>query len=126
MKNFTYHPVRIHMKDIELSLLIGAYKKERLAPQRIVMNFRYELDGAAAAGSDNLKDTVDYVDIVGEIRKKAEGTSFYLLESFVKFALDIIMAQPRVIWAEVEADKPDAPIDAIRSVSVTLSARRGK
>ena len=115
--------MRIHIKNLRLRTLIGIFDWEREHKQDVVVNVRIDFDGATAAASDQIKDTVDYKTITKRIIGLVEAAEFYLVERLADRILQLIMDDQKVQRAEVEVDKPQA-LRFADSVSVTCSAER--
>jgi D-erythro-7,8-dihydroneopterin triphosphate epimerase len=113
----------IKIKNLRLRAIVGVRERERSRKQDIIVNLQLEFDGAGAARSDSIKDTVDYFAIKSRLLEEVEKTKFLLLEKLVEFILDLVMADPRVTGATAEVDKPHA-LRFADSVSVTSSRRR--
>ena len=58
----------IRIRKLQLSVYLGVYAKEQLAPRPVVADIELGLDLSRAAASDALSDTVDYDALVEEIR----------------------------------------------------------
>src|SRR5690242_12573264 len=116
--------MRIKIKNLKLKVLLGLYEHERTAKQTVILNVVFEPSMDKAAETDNIKDAINYHKLVDEIREKVEKTEFFLIERLSQFILDIIKANPAIRSAEIEIDKPDAPIEDIDSVSITRSFTR--
>ena len=110
----------ITIKDLKLRTILGVEDWERETKQDIIINIRIEFDGAKAAESDDLNDTVDYKAMKQKIIRLVEGSSFFLVEKLVSEVLKICMNDSMVEKAVVEIDKPHA-LRFAESVSVTMS-----
>lgn len=115
--------MRIHIKNLRLMTIIGVHEQERSGKQDVVINIEMEFDGAKAAESDDIKDTLDYEAAKKRIVEEVEDSSFYLLEKLASRILELVMEDPLVLKAVVEVDKPHA-LSLADSVSVTCSAER--
>jgi D-erythro-7,8-dihydroneopterin triphosphate epimerase len=113
----------IRIKNLRLRAIIGVHDWERAAKQDVVVNIEMEFDGAKAARSDDVADTVDYSAIKRRLIEQVEKTDFKLLEKLVDYILGIVMEDPRITRANVEVDKPHA-LRFADSVSLSVSARR--
>lgn len=113
----------IRIKNLRLRTIIGVNEWERTQAQEVVVNVEMEFDGTAAAGSDDLADTIDYKSLKRRIMERVEASSFFLLEKLASEILRIVTAEPRVIRATVEVDKP-AALRFADSVSVVCSGGR--
>jgi D-erythro-7,8-dihydroneopterin triphosphate epimerase len=115
----------IRIKNLRLRTIIGVNDWERTQAQEIIVNIEMELDGAKAAASDDIADTVDYKSLKRQIMAEVENSSYFLLEKLSARILEIVRADSRVQRATVEVDKPSA-LRFADSVSVSCSFQRGK
>lgn len=113
----------IRIKNLRLRTVIGVLEWERKTRQEVVLNIALEFDGARAARTDDLKDTLDYAGLKHRVVEAVEKSKFRLLEKLADAVLRIVMSDPRVLAATVESDKPGA-LHLADSVSVTCSAKR--
>jgi dihydroneopterin aldolase len=67
-------------------------------------------DFTAAAGTDDIGDTISYVDLVDIAVDTVAGPSFDLIETLAAAIADRINAVAGVTAVEVTVHKPDAPI----------------
>ena len=73
-------PDSITIRDLELQCVIGAEDWERSMPQRLVLDIELRGDFSAAAGSDELADTVDYRAVCAAAVEVATEGEYRLLE----------------------------------------------
>ena len=115
----------IRIKNLRLRTIIGINEWEREHFQDITLNVKIEFDGSRVVESDDIKDTVDYKALKKRIIQEVEQSQFSLVEKLAGHILQIIMEDEKVIFAEVEVDKPHA-LRFADSVSLTCSSRREK
>lgn len=113
----------IRIKNLRLRCIIGINPWERDHKQDVIINVTMEFDGAKAAASDDIADTVNYKTITKKIIAMVEASEFGLIEKLSTEILNICMADPKVQRATVEIDKPGA-LRFADSVSMTASAER--
>jgi len=113
----------IEVKNLRLRTLIGFQPWEKEKLQDVVINLQISFDGAMAARTDEVQETVNYKTITKNIIAMVEASSFNLLETLTERILDIAMADPKVEKALVTVDKPHA-LRFTESVSVTAERTR--
>ncbi len=113
----------IRIKNLRLRTVIGVNDWERQQAQEVIVNVEMEYDGAPAAASDNLADTIDYHALKKRILAAVEKADCFLLERLATMVLDIVRQEAKVVRAVVEVDKPGA-LRFADSVSVSCSFQR--
>ena len=114
---------RIRIKNIRLRTIIGIESFERTNKQDIVINVALDVDTQKAAVSDDIVDALDYKKLTKSIIAFVEATDFFLLERLCDEVLDIVMQDKRILWGQVEIDKPGA-LRFCDSVSLEVSRDR--
>jgi dihydroneopterin aldolase len=103
----------------------GVFDHERRDGQDFVLDAVLEVSTAAAAGSDDLADTVDYGDLAQRLAAVVGGEPVNLIETLVARLVDECLRDARVAAATVTVHKPQAPIPlAFADVSVTVRRER--
>ncbi len=113
----------IRIKNLRVSTIIGFNPEERDTPQEVVINIEIEVDVSEAVKNDDPGSIYDYKKIKKSVITFTEQSHFHLLEKLTAEILNLVMADPEVIRAKVEIDKPYALRHA-DSVSVEMEARR--
>jgi len=83
--------ITIFIRDLSVRTLIGVHEHERRQPQSILMDLDVELDVNPAGETDDLVDTVDYAEVVSNIREWLVGKTFFLLERLAEFVAGRIL-----------------------------------
>lgn len=100
----------------------GALNFEKSNPQPFHVDIALEMDLTKVCESDNLDDTISYVEVADRARIIVEIEQFALIERLAWRIADEILSMPKVRRVEVTVHKPHAPIPVIfDDVSVTLS-----
>ncbi|HEY2948486.1 MAG TPA: dihydroneopterin aldolase [Micromonosporaceae bacterium] len=99
----------------------GVYGSERAAGQDFVVDVVLEVDLSAAAGSDDVADTIHYGELADRIVGVVAGEPVSLIETLAQRVMDVCLADARVAAATVTVHKPQAPIaHEFADVAVTL------
>jgi dihydroneopterin aldolase len=99
----------------------GVLPQERLNGQDFVVDAQLTVDTRAAAGSDDLTDTVDYAALADRLAAVVAGEPVNLIETLAARLADVCLADERVIEVRVTVRKPGAPIPhAFSDVAVTV------
>ena len=103
----------------------GVFDFEKREGQTFVIDLSLGVSTAAAAASDDLRDTVDYGSLVGSVKAAVEKDPVDLIETLAQRIADVCLLDGRVEWARVTVHKPDAPIEATFSdVALTIIRKR--
>ena len=71
----------IFLKDIEINGRHGCSEEERQHEQLFIVDAELYLDLSRSGKSDDLGDTIDYVQVLSDIKKIVSGTSRNLIET---------------------------------------------
>ena len=110
---------RIHIKDLEISGIVGINPEERTNKQDILVNLTLWVDTNQAAVSDDIDDTVNYRTLCKAIISHVESGRPKLVERLADELAGICLADRRVEQAEVTVEKPGA-LNFARSVGITV------
>jgi dihydroneopterin aldolase len=101
----------------------GVLDSERRLGQPFLVDLVLTLDTAAAAGSDDLTDTVDYAAVAREVLAVVEGEPVALIERLAQQVADVVLTHARVGAVEVTVHKPSAPL-AVPFDDIAVTIRR--
>ena len=114
------------LDGIEFECTIGMTERERLAPQKIVVNLRLDVDFSGVKTSDAIVDTVDYRAVSRLVVTAGTKSSFQLIEALGGFLGRTLLEEfPKIRRVSVEVWKPGA-LTAARGVLVMVLATRDK
>ncbi|WP_218220929.1 2-amino-4-hydroxy-6-hydroxymethyldihydropteridine diphosphokinase [Nesterenkonia sp. Act20] len=104
----------------------GVFDFEKREGQPFRIDAELTLDFRAAGRSDELQDTVSYVEIAELIEAAITGEPFDLIEALADhLARQILRSDERLLAAEITVHKPQAPLaQSFQDVSVTARRTR--
>ena len=116
---------KIYLKKIRLYSYHGCMDEEKKIGSDYVVNLKVETDLSASSKSDNLADTVDYVNLYS-IVKEEMGQRAKLLETVADRIINRVLKEhPDVIKASVKVAKKNPPIGGnVEEVAVKRELRR--
>jgi dihydroneopterin aldolase len=116
---------KIKLKNIRCYSFHGCLKEETKIGSEYLVNLTVKANLKKSSGSDNLKDTVDYV-LLNKIVKEQMSKPSKLLESVAKRILDAVFINDNmVVFCSVDIAKICPPINGdVESVSVKLAQKR--
>lgn len=104
----------------------GVYDHERRDGQEFTVDLRLQLSLAAAAASDDVRDTVHYGELAERVAAIVGGEPVDLIETLAERIATDALADDRVDAVTVTVHKPHAPIAlSFTDVSVTIHRERG-
>ncbi|WP_198953973.1 FolB domain-containing protein [Moorena bouillonii] len=122
-KQHSYVEALLEIKNLRLRTIIGFNDWERKTQQDVVINIKAGFPPGNSTKSDCVEDTLNYKTLSKRVIKAVEESKFNLLEKLTQMILDIVMENPRIVWAKVKVYKPFA-LRFSDSVSIELSAKR--
>jgi dihydroneopterin aldolase len=103
----------------------GVFEHERREGQDFVVDVTLGIDTTTAAGTDDLRDTVDYGTLAEEIEEAVQRDPVDLIETLAQRLADVCLTHPQVLNVEVTVHKPQAPIEVpFEDVALTISRSR--
>lgn len=110
----------IFINNLKIKTTIGCLDYEKIYPQSLILDLEIALPLIEAAQSDELKDTLNYVELVNFIKKFAENNSFNLLETFgYKLLENIFNNFTNITAIKLKLTKPQALVDT-REVGIVI------
>ena len=109
----------LELNGIDVDCIIGDRPDERERTQRLTVDVRLETDDAAAT-SDELADTVDYVALTDQIRAALEAAECRMIERAAKVVCDVCRKNAKVISAWVRVTKAGV-VAHLASASAVMS-----
>jgi dihydroneopterin aldolase len=118
---------RIHLRNMAFYGYHGHLTAENALGQRFQIDLSLTTDIAKATQSDDLEDTVDYVNIYAMCREVVEGAHVKLLETLACRIMDRVLADfPSVQKVEITIRKPSVPLPGVLDhVALETSKSRG-
>jgi D-erythro-7,8-dihydroneopterin triphosphate epimerase len=110
---------QIHIRDLQLRCIIGAYPEERREKQDVSFNITLYADLARPGQTDDLADTVDYKAVKKDVIAMVEASAFHLVERLAQRVAEICLCHARVRGVRVVAEKPGA-LRFARTVAVEI------
>lgn len=113
----------IFLRELKVETLIGVYEWEKQLPQTLQIDLDIALPDSRACTTDDIKDALNYADIVRRIQAELASRHFNLLEALAERIAQILLDDFKAPWAKVSVAK----LQAIRgSKMVGISIERGK
>ena len=115
----------IELEGMEFMAYHGCLEQEKVRGNSFTVDFKGELDLSAAAGSDNLNDTLDYGGIYEIVAEEMSIPSELLENVAGRIVKAIEKSYPQLVSFSVRVSKKRPPVDGVAQWSrVTLYHKR--
>ncbi len=115
----------INIKDIPCYCSIGIAPEEKKMGQELIVDVSLEIDSSKAIQTDNVVDTVSYVDAYQIIQKTGKSKSFSLIEVLTEEIAKGLFELPLMKSVKVKVYKPHIPYkDFQGNVSVEVERKK--
>lgn len=98
-------PDEIRIEELELSARVGVPEEERAAPQRITVSLRLQPRQNFRELGDDLRRTIDYAAVCGELRRFVDGRADRLIETLAHAMAGHLLASFEIVRVELELRK---------------------
>lgn len=112
----------IFLRELKVETLIGVYEWEKRVPQTLQIDLEVALPDSRAAKTDDIKDAVNYADIVRDIQKTLASRHFNLIETLAEHIAQILLNDFKSPWVKVSVAKLNA-IRNSRMVGVSIERK---
>lgn len=113
----------VFLRDMILQASIGWYPHEHGRTQRVRINIDLGVEEDADA-SDHLGRVVSYETVADTVRGIATAGHIKLVETLAERIAAACLADPRVLFAHVQVEKPDVFSD-VAGVGIAIVRRQG-
>ncbi len=112
----------IFISELRLSVRLGIYEWEKIAPQTVQFDLEIALADARAAQSNSIDDTIDYAKVVARIEALTRDTHFPLVEKLAEDIAQIILGEFKAPWVKVSVAKL-AALKNVKRLGVVIERR---
>ncbi|KAA0228882.1 dihydroneopterin aldolase [bacterium] len=91
----------------------GYWEEERQVGQRFEVDVELHIDVAQAAGSDNIRDTVDLYKVYQTVERVVTKNTFKLVETLTHAIADTLLQEFHLPQVRVRVRKPNSPVPGI-------------
>ena len=111
----------LRIKGLKAETVIGVSEEERRSAQAVFIDAEISLDLKPAGESDDLRHTVDYGALIGDIEFLAADGERRLLETLAEEIAQLVLRHEVVTAVTVEVAKAHVPVpQEVSSVSVRV------
>jgi dihydroneopterin aldolase len=109
----------VFVNGLEARTILGVDEWERVGPQPVSIDLAFLADAAAAARSDDVRDTVNYRDVAKAVLELAEASRFRLVETLAERIAERVLREFGRPWVRVRVVKRGA-VRFAREVGVEI------
>ena len=115
----------IYLKNIRLYAYHGCMEEEGKIGSDYVVNLKVKTDLSVSSKTDNLTDTVDYVNLYSIVKEEMKHRAKLLEHVVERIVNRIIKEHPEVVKASVRVAKKNPPIGGnVEEVAVKREVKR--
>ena len=115
----------IFLRELKVDTLIGVYEWEKRVPQTLQLDLEIALPSSRACETDEIKDALDYADIVRDIQSALASRHFNLLEALAETIAQMLLNDFKSPWVRVSVAKLNA-IRGSRMVGISIEREQVK
>jgi dihydroneopterin aldolase len=109
----------IFINELRLSIKLGIYDWEKVAPQTVQFDLEIGLPDTRAAQTNVIDDTIDYARVVARIEALTRGTHFPLVEKLAEDIARMVTEEFKAPWIKVSVAKLGA-LKNVKRLGVTI------
>lgn len=115
----------LNVSNIPCYCSIGIDPQERKIGQKLIIDIHLDISSFRAVATDDIKDTISYVDIYKAVQKIAKDKSHLLIESLADEIAMTFLKHPLVLKAKTIIRKPHIPYEEFQG-EVSVEVEREK
>lgn len=117
-------PDSIVIKGFKVSGRHGVTQEERDLDQEFAVDLECQLDLSAAGRADRIEHTVDYMELIADIRQVVSTESYNLLEALGERLAQVVLARPFVDRVVIGLSKSQLSKEELQSVGIRIERAR--
>ena len=115
---------KININNIPCYCSVGIALEEKKMGQQLFVDVTIEIDSTKVSKTDNIGDTVSYVDVYKIVQKVGQSKSFSVIEFLAEELASNILKLPLMISVKVKVYKPHIPYPEFQgNISVEVERR---
>ena len=95
----------VYIKNFETKCSLGIYPKEKIAPQRVIINVSLEV--VSNSHQDSIHKVLSYEDVINIVQKVTDKKHRYLAETVAEEIADKCLELKNALSVQVDLRKPD-------------------
>lgn len=95
----------IFIDGLRVDTLIGIYPREKAMAQAVELDLQIGRSTASAGASDDIRDTINYAEVVARLQQDLGAQHFNLLEALAEHVATLILEEFGATWVRVSVAK---------------------
>jgi dihydroneopterin aldolase len=117
-------PDSIVIQGFKVSGRHGVTQEERDLDQEFAVDLECQLDLSAAGRADRIEHTVDYMELIADIRQVVSTESYNLLEALGERLAQVVLSRPFVDRVVIGLSKSQLSKEELQSVGIRIERGR--
>ncbi len=113
----------VFIEELKVDTIVGLYPWERKVPQTLLISIDMAFDNRVVAASGELKDAINYAEVVARVTDHIQKEQYLLLETLAEECVALIMNEFKVPWVRFKCKKTQVIPDAC---GVGVAIERGE
>lgn len=114
---------KIFISEIKAEVKLGVPDWERMLPQTILLDMEIAMPHNRSCKTDDIQDTIDYGQVVVQVRESLKAQSFRLVEALAEHVCQLILGNFDTSWVKVRVAKPGI-IAGVEQLGVVIERSR--
>lgn len=119
-------PDRLILQDITAESRLGVFEWEQQTPQIISVDLELTIDARQAARQDEVRDAIDYAQLVTAVKELAQARPYRLLETLAEAIASMVVREFRTPSVRIRVKKRSLPGIGYAAVELERTARRAR
>lgn len=113
----------IFISEIRAEVKLGVPAWERMLPQTVLLDIEMDMPHSRSCETDDIHDTIDYGQVVVQIRQSLAEKTFHLVEALAEHICQLILANHDTPRVRVRVAKPGI-IFGVKQLGVAIERFR--
>jgi dihydroneopterin aldolase len=114
---------KIFISEIKAEVKLGVPDWERMLPQTILLDIEITMPHGRSCESDDIQDTIDYGQVVVQVRESLAANTFRLVEALAEHVCQLILSNYDAPSVKVKVAKPGI-IAGVKQLGVVIERGR--
>lgn len=113
----------IFLSEIKAEVKLGVPDWERMLPQTVLLDIEIAMPHSRSCETDAIEDTIDYGQIVAQVRQSLAGHTFHLVEALAEHVCQLILKNFNTPRVKIKVAKPGI-IAGVKQLGVVIERHK--